>query len=112
MTGLAAASCPHCSAPLVRSHRHGWGEQVLLAPLPFLRPYRCRGCGFRGLRWAGRPHRTRILLLFAILVAGALLIQLIWFLRVRAPEHPGGGYQPKDLERQQYLEKSEKSEKP
>lgn len=99
-----AVRCPNCRAPLVRSRRKGVVERALLAPLPFLRPLRCPRCGFRGLRMSGAPERRVLLFLAVLLAAGLLLLQLLWHVRTRAPEHPGGGYQPRDLERQRYLE--------
>ena len=102
-----AVRCPDCSTPMVRSHREGFSERVLLAPLVFLRPFRCRRCGFRGLRNTLHPERKGLLLFAVFLLAGTLLVQLVWIVRSRAPEHPGDGYQPRNLERQRLLEEQE-----
>lgn len=109
MTGLKRCPrCPRCSTVLVRCHRRGVWERVVLAPVPWLRPFRCTRCEFRGLRLTTSLDRRRLLLVAALLALGLILVQLVWDLRTGAPEHPGGGYQPRDLERQRYLEERQK----
>lgn len=58
----------------------------------------------RGLQIVHRKN-GRILLRLALVVAlGLIVVQLLWYVGARAPAHPGGGYQPRDLERQRQLE--------
>ncbi len=33
------------------------------------------------------------------IVLGVVLAHFIWLLSTKAPDHPGAGYQPKDMER-------------
>ena len=74
-------------------------ERVLLAPLAVVRPYRCALCGNRRLRFAVRGSRAGIFALLLTLVLGIVIVHLIWILSTTAPDHPGAGYQPKDMER-------------
>jgi hypothetical protein len=87
---------------MVRSRRRGFLERVLLNPFSFLRPYRCPLCGYRRLRSSRHPSRLGVLLLFLTIALGIYLVQFIWLLSTKAPEHPGAGYEPKDMERFHY----------
>ncbi len=94
-----SASCPDCRVPTPRSRRRGFVERVLLAPLSFLRPYRCPVCGARRLRSRFHASRAGTLAFLLTIVFGVLLVQFLWLLSTKAPEHPGVGYEPKDMER-------------
>ena len=89
---------------MTRAHRRGVVEKTILAPLPFVRPFLCSRCQFRGLRFTKAIHFRDIVFFLVSIAAGALVLQLIWLVRTRAPGHPGAGYEPKDLERERYLE--------
>ena len=93
------ASCSDCRVPVARSRRRGFAERVLLAPFPFVRPYRCPLCGGRRLHSTFRASRMGTLVFLLTIVLGVVLAHLIWLLSTKAPDHPGAGYQPKDMER-------------
>ncbi len=98
-----SANCPDCRVPTLRSRRRGFVERLLLAPLSFLRPYRCPLCGARRLRSSFHASRAGTLAFLLTIVFGILLVQFIWLLSTKAPEHPGAGYEPKDMERFHFL---------
>lgn len=96
--------CSKCDAPLKRTRPEGSGRLPRLFA-PFLGRFRCTRCG-RGSWRLQAPESRKLLVRLAWVVGlGLILLQLIWYVRRRAPEHPGGGYEPHDLERQHYLER-------
>lgn len=97
--------CPECSVTLARSHRRGVLERYVLALTPAVRPFRCPLCQRRLLRLTHHPSRQAVLLCLLTILFGVLLIQTIWYVGMRAREYPGGGYRPKDIERQIQLER-------
>ena len=83
----------------MRTRRRGFIERVLLAPLPLVRPYRCSLCGRRRLRSSFRASRIEIFIFILTIALGIVLVHFVWMLSTKAPEYPGAGYQPKDMER-------------
>ena len=94
-----SVSCQDCRVPMARSRRRGFMERVLLSPFSFVRPYRCPLCGGRRLRSALHASRTGTLVFLLTIVLGVVIVHFVWLLSTRAPDHPGVGYQPKDMER-------------
>ena len=90
---------------MVRSRRQGIFEVAALAPLPFLRPYRCPLCGVRRLRAKLHASRAGTLAILLTIAVGVLLVHFIWLVSTKAPEHPGAGYEPKDMERFHHLDR-------
>jgi hypothetical protein len=103
---VSRTRCPTCGARLRRAHRRGWIELVLGALGTFIRPFQCSQCGFRGLRLASSGDRRSLLRFAIVVLLSLILVQLVWFVRTHAPEHSGGGYQPRDIERQRQLEEA------
>jgi hypothetical protein len=97
---------------LVRSRRTGILERFVLAPIPVIRPFRCPNCQYRALRITRRPSRSSLLLFLITILIGVLLVQTLLYVAHRARDYPGEGYQPKDLERAEYLEKKRKHTDP
>jgi hypothetical protein len=95
--------CSNCSVPLVRSRRKGRLERYLLAPIPVIRPFRCPNCLNRALRFCLRP--TSLLLFLIAVLIGLFVVQSLWDVGSRARDYRAAWYEPKDMERAEYLEK-------
>jgi len=54
-------NCPHCTSHQVRPEPYRWYETPLA--LFFLRPFRCRRCRSRFIRFAGAPRLPLMLAL-------------------------------------------------
>jgi hypothetical protein len=98
------AHCTSCSVPVVRSPRQGIFERVGLAPLPFVRPFRCPVCRTRTIRFTRRPSRNGLFLFLLTILVGILLIQILWYYGLSAGDYTSNEYDPKDVERQRYEE--------
>ncbi len=102
--------CTSCSVPLERSRRLGAFERVGLALIPFVRPFRCPVCRKRSIRFTNRPSSHGLLLFFVTILVGILLIQTLWHFGILAGDYGGNGYEPKDIERQRFLERHKTSD--
>jgi hypothetical protein len=66
--------CPECGRHIRRSHARGFGERIVRA-LTRYRPYRCRGCGWRGwFSGAPRPYKNLRGTIQTVISALALII--------------------------------------
>lgn len=104
------AHCTSCSVPMVRSRRQGIFERVGLAPLPFVRPFRCPMCRTRAICFTHRPSRNGLFLFLLSILVGIILVQVLWYFGSTAGDYTSGEYDPKDVERQRYEERQKAKE--
>ena len=96
--------------PLERSRRQGVVERIGLTLIPFVRPFRCPDCRKRSIRFTHRPSNHGMLLFLVTILVGILLIQTLWHVGILAGDYGGNGYEPKDIERQRFLEQQKTSD--